>query len=184
MQYNNSLSEKESISIYRNDPAKAARMLYKKGKSIKRWVCNNSGNSEDAEDVLQDAVIAFIQMASKPTFQLLGEPQALLFAIAKKQWFYQLRRRNSAVDIDVQIENLPEECNNEWVESELKMKSAEMALENIGEQCKSLLEFFYLHKKSMDWIAKKLEFRNAHVAKAMKYKCLEKARNLINNKKQ
>jgi DNA-directed RNA polymerase specialized sigma24 family protein len=48
----------------------------------------------------------------------------------------------------------------------------ESALQKIGEPCKSLLEAFYLEKKSMPEIAEMFGYTNADNAKTQKYKCL------------
>lgn len=54
----------------------------------------------------------------------------------------------------------------------------EKALTQIGKKCQELLELFYGFGKSMAEIAKKLDFRNEKVAKAQKYKCIQKAKEI------
>jgi hypothetical protein len=48
----------------------------------------------------------------------------------------------------------------------------EKALGNLGEPCKTLLEAFYLNKKTMQEIATAFGYTNAENAKTQKYKCL------------
>ena len=55
----------------------------------------------------------------------------------------------------------------------------EEALSKIGEPCKSLLEAFYLQKKSMPEIAELFAYTNADNAKTQKYKCLVRLKKLF-----
>ena len=53
------------------------------------------------------------------------------------------------------------------------------ALNSLGEPCKSLLEAFYIEKKSMDKIALLFGYTNADNAKNQKYKCLMRLKKLF-----
>ena len=53
------------------------------------------------------------------------------------------------------------------------------ALNSLGEPCKSLLEAFYIEKKSMDQIAFLFGYTNADNAKNQKYKCLMRLKKLF-----
>lgn len=165
-------------------PVDLFKLLYKFAKPLKKWVTSNSGTDADAEDVLQDAMIVFYQLINKPTFMLTSKPETLLFSIGKKIWYNQLRK-NKQIPLD--------SLNEEWVftdedsaqyEREHQFTQMEKSLVLLGKKCADLLEYFYFKKMSMQEIAKVLDFRNEKVAKAMKYKCLEKARIIIHTKNQ
>ena len=55
----------------------------------------------------------------------------------------------------------------------------ERAMNGLGEPCKSLLEAFYIEKKSMDQIALTFGYTNADNAKNQKYKCLMRLKKLF-----
>ncbi len=55
----------------------------------------------------------------------------------------------------------------------------EDALLKVGEPCKSLLEAFYIGKKSMPEIAGSFGYTNADNAKTQKYKCLMRLKKLF-----
>ena len=55
----------------------------------------------------------------------------------------------------------------------------ESALAKIGEPCKSLLEAYYLQKKSMPEIADFFGYTNADNAKTQKYKCLVRLKKIF-----
>jgi DNA-directed RNA polymerase specialized sigma24 family protein len=56
----------------------------------------------------------------------------------------------------------------------------EQSLKNLGEPCKSLLEAYYLEKKSMIEIASDFGYTNADNAKNQKYKCLMRLKKIFN----
>ena len=55
----------------------------------------------------------------------------------------------------------------------------ENTLSKIGEPCKSLLEAFYIHKKTMPEIADAFGYTNADNAKTQKYKCLVRLKKIF-----
>jgi len=55
----------------------------------------------------------------------------------------------------------------------------ERAMNGLGEPCKSLLEAFYLQKKSMQEIAGSFGYTNSENAKNQKYKCLVRLKKLF-----
>ena len=55
----------------------------------------------------------------------------------------------------------------------------EKAVGNLGEPCKSLIEAFYIQKKSMQTIASQFGYTNADNAKNQKYKCLQRLKKLF-----
>jgi hypothetical protein len=55
----------------------------------------------------------------------------------------------------------------------------ENAMNKIGEPCKSLLEAFYIQKKSMPEIAASFGYTNADNAKTQKYKCLVRLKKIF-----
>ena len=55
----------------------------------------------------------------------------------------------------------------------------EEALGKIGEPCKSILEAYYIQKKSMPDIATAFGYTNADNAKTQKYKCLYRLKKIF-----
>ncbi|MDI1232921.1 MAG: sigma-70 family RNA polymerase sigma factor [bacterium] len=165
-------------------PVDLFKLLYKFAKPLKKWVKSNSGSDADAEDVLQDAMIVFYQLINRPAFELSAKPETLLFSIGKKIWYNQLRK-NKQIPFDTLHEDwIITEEESEQFERESQFQLMEKSLVLLGKKCADLLEMFYFKKFSMLEIANKLDFRNEKVAKAMKYKCLEKARIIIHTKTQ
>jgi DNA-directed RNA polymerase specialized sigma subunit len=66
--------------------------------------------------------------------------------------------------------------DDDWFQHEEKLCIAEKAIEQLGEQCRQILHLFYGAGTAMSDIAKKVGLRNENVAKAQKYRCLQKAK--------
>ena len=78
-----------------------------------------------------------------------------------------------------EISDAPEFDDKEWMEKELKLRRIETANTKIGQKCQQLLKMFYGGGFSMSEIAKKLGMRNDKVAKAQKYRCIHKVKEVI-----
>lgn len=163
------------------DQSEIVKSIYKNRRSVTSWVLKNSGSKQDSEDVLQESIIVFLRLYSEGKVNDVTTPMPLVMLIAKRYWLGKLRSKKShsellenehLLDIDLDIE--------EQLEKEKKIKVAQDALSDIGEQCKKLLKLFYFNAKRLDEIAVILGFRNEHVARSMKYKCLEKLRTIVN----
>lgn len=59
--------------------------------------------------------------------------------------------------------------------------SITIAIENLGNPCKRLLELFYYKNESWDDIATTLGYSNGASARNQKYKCLERLRKQLIN---
>jgi len=176
------MNSKQFIILLQTKPNKAIYYLYRKSAPIKNWIKANSGNKSEADDILQDGVTILYQNLSKPHAKLTTAPEYYLMGICKNLWFSELRKqkRIPKTNLDESLLSLPEEMQ---LENGFPVDQVAHLLKELGSKCHELLNLFYYQKRSMQFIAEKLNFRNDKVAKAMKYKCLIKARKLIIEKK-
>jgi DNA-directed RNA polymerase specialized sigma24 family protein len=72
-----------------------------------------------------------------------------------------------------------EEDVEEHEKQNSEFQMMEKAMGNLGEPCKSLLEAFYMQKRSMQEIASNFGYTNAENAKNQKYKCLMRLKKLF-----
>ncbi|MEZ4805508.1 MAG: sigma-70 family RNA polymerase sigma factor [Bacteroidia bacterium] len=167
-----------------NSREELLKRIYKERKGVIRWVKHNSGSRNDGEDVLQEAIIIYLSLLDQGKIVDNKDPMPMISTISRRYWLGILRKRKSVFvplesvatseDITVDIENA--------LEHESRSQNALNAFELLGDKCKDLLKLFYFNKLDMVKIADQLGFRNEHVARSMKYKCLDKARKLINDK--
>jgi RNA polymerase sigma factor (sigma-70 family) len=170
------------LGLFKKSETDFYSKLYGSGKKLQRWIQKNSGTKEDAEDIIQEAIIVCQKYFNQQQSQR-HNPDALLIAIGKKMWFMELRKRKIATEINLNEVSIETDNLEEFIQREEKYRLLESALAGLGAKCQSLLKFYYYHNYSMEIIAEILHLSSANVAKASKYKCLEKARELIKNEK-
>ena len=149
--------------------------------AIKTFIIKNNGYTDDALDIFQEAMIVLFEKAKSGSFALTCQLQTYLYSICRRLWLKKLQKQNrfnpsietieEIVPVDDEIE-YHEKKNSDFL-------FMESALQKIGEPCKSLLEAFYLEKKSMPEIAAAFGYTNADNAKTQKYKCLVRLKKIF-----
>jgi RNA polymerase sigma factor (sigma-70 family) len=155
------------------------KRLYKQWPQIRAFLKGVGCDKLNAEDIFQEALLIYIRKTETVDFQLTVDHYFYLRNTCKLLWYNQARKQSkqgtTVLDSDV------EALNDDWMNKELKLQSIEVALKQLGNQCRELLELFYGLGMSMVDIAIKLGLRNDKVAKAQKYRCLQKAKELVNH---
>ncbi len=166
--------------LARNDK-KAIETIYKENFNlIQALVINNSGSTEDAKDVFQEAMIVLYQKVKSESFELNCQIKTFVYSVCRRVWLKRLMQQNrytlheNTEDIVLVDDDMED---HEKKNSEFTMM--EKAMASLGEPCKSLLEAFYMEKKSMQEIAGNFGYTNAENAKTQKYKCLMRLKKLF-----
>jgi RNA polymerase sigma factor (sigma-70 family) len=166
--------------LARNDK-KAIETIYKDNYNlVQALVINNSGTTEDAKDIFQEAMIVLYEKVQSGTFELNCQIKTFVYSVSRRLWLKRLMQQNrfsisdgheESITVDEEIEE-HERRNTEFV-------MMEKAMNGLGEPCKSLLEAFYLQKRTMQEIAVGFGYTNAENAKNQKYKCLMRLKKLF-----
>ena len=166
--------------LARNDK-KAIETIYKENFNlIQALVINNSGSTEDAKDIFQEAMIVLYQKVGSGSFELNCQIKTFVYSVCRRLWLKRLMQQSryslhentdDLVVVDDEMED------HEKRNTELTMM--EKAMGSLGEPCKSLLEAFYMQKKNMQEIAGSFGYTNAENAKTQKYKCLMRLKKLF-----
>jgi len=149
--------------------------------TIQSFIIKNNGYPDDARDIFQEAMIVLYEKASSGSFELTCQIKTYLYSVCRRLWLkrlQQMQRFNpSATDIN-EVVSVEEELEvHEKRNSDFLVM--ESALNKIGEPCKSILEAYYLQKKSMPEIAAVFGYTNADNAKTQKYKCLVRLKKIF-----
>lgn len=150
------------------------KQLYKRWPEAKRFLRSLGCNTADAEDLFQEALVIYCRKKESSDFTLTVEPFVYVRNTAKLLWYNQSRKNK--VNVHIELENDVKQLDDDWFQKEMKIRLVESALEQLGKQCRELLELFYGLGWNMVDIAKKIGLRNDKVAKAQKYRCLQKAK--------
>lgn len=142
--------------------------------SVRNYILKNNGNSDDAEDVLQDAAIVVWEKIRRDDLELRAKLSTLVFAIAKNLWLKRLGKLGRQVDMDginpeILSDDTPEMHN-------LDRKKVVEAMQMLGDKCRELLTLFYFDGLDMNRIASIMNYSNADTAKAKKHQCFRHLR--------
>ena len=148
---------------------------------VQALILNNSGNSDEARDIFQEAMIVVYEKAVSGSLELHCLLKTYLYSVCRRLWLKRLQQLQRYGSL---IENVEETIT---VDEDLDMHEKhnadflmmENAMSKIGEPCKSLLDAYYLQKKNMQEIAVDFGYTNADNAKTQKYKCLVRLKKLF-----
>lgn len=152
------------------------KALYKKWPETRRFLATFGCNTLDAEDIFQEALLIYSRKKEDPSFELTVEPFYYVKNTCKLLWFNEARKQQKLPKSELPADLV--ELDTPWFQKEMKLRSIEKAMEGIGKQCQELLQLFYGLGWNMVDIAKKIGLRNDKVAKAQKYRCIQKAKEL------
>jgi RNA polymerase sigma factor (sigma-70 family) len=175
------LSDKEIVRrIKTNDRTILGELFVANEKSISSYIKNHGGDSSDAQDMIQEAIIVLWQNVNAGRFEISAKVGTYLFAVAKNKWLAELRRRKKLIfnSDSLEMESANENALQVIVADEQKSTVAR-ALEKLDTTCKELLTMFYFEERNMADIATLLGFANSDVAKAKKYQCKKALQKLL-----
>ncbi len=166
------MTDKEIIEHLRhNKYALAVKGLYNVLPAVKKHIKANSGTANDAEDILQDALVILYKKVHAGNFTLTTSLHNYVMAIVKNCWLQELRQRKK-----MPAGETPDDIEATEAIEENYFSLADTAFHLLREKCKQLLILFYYKKKDLKTIAAALGFSNEKVAKNQKYRCIQKAK--------
>lgn len=161
----------------------AIRFLYREHFTLLiRYVMANSGSSQDAEDVFQEVIVAFVSLVRAGKFRGESSVKTFLFSLNKNIWLNELKRRGRA---EAREEKYEKQNSQPDVTPDLAMEisqtKAELmkAIGQLGENCTKILLLFYFENRSMKDVLTHLPYENEQVVRNKKSKCLKKLEELI-----
>jgi RNA polymerase sigma factor (sigma-70 family) len=166
--------------LARNDK-KAVETLYKEHYNlIQALVIRNNGTADDAKDVFQETMIVLYEKVRSNHFELSCQLKTFLYSVARRLWLKKLMQQNRFSIHDTFDESVAvDEETDEHEKRNADFTMMEKAMSSLGEPCKSLLEAFYLQKRTMQEIAGSFGYTNPENAKNQKYKCLMRLKKLF-----
>jgi RNA polymerase sigma factor (sigma-70 family) len=149
------------------------------------YVMNNSGTRQDAEDVFQEVVVAFIDLVQKDKFRGESSVKTFLYSLNRYTWLNELKRRGRAMAREENYEKHQDrtapDTSHFIAEREGKAEVIRLVGE-LGETCRKILLLFYYENLSMKEILEATEYENEQVVRNKKYKCLKQLEQMINEK--
>jgi len=166
--------------LAKNDK-KAIETIYRENFNvIQALILHNNGTSEDAKDIFQEAIIVLYEKVISGNFELNCQIKTFVYSVSRRLWLKRLMHLNRFTISDGQEDMISvDEETEEHERRNSEFQMMEKAMSGLGEPCRSLLEAFYLQKRSMTEIASGFGYTNAENAKNQKYKCLVRLKKLF-----
>ena len=169
-----------SLQDFKGDSNAAFGILYSSYFVFtKRFVLNNKGSGEDAEDVFQDALIVLYEKLCADDFKVYTCLENYVTGISKNLWLKKLRKQfnteeisgnyyaKNSEEIDLAIEN-----ERNYID-----KLADF-IGKVSSHCQNLIDDIFMKNKSIEEIQTKYNYSSKKNAQNQKYKCVEQIRKI------
>lgn len=155
----------------------AIRFIYRSFYSVaEKYVLQNSGSSEDAQDIFQDVVIMFIELVNQGKFRGECSISTFIYTLTKHAWLNELKRKGRAKLREDNFDKMQDIITtdiSQVLESRESKRQLMLLVEQLGETCRKILIAFYYDNLSMKEILQTLSYENEQVVRNKKYKCLK-----------
>jgi RNA polymerase sigma factor (sigma-70 family) len=172
--------------LARGDRGTTEQIYRQQFKIIAGWIQNHGGTSNDSADVFQEAMVVLYEKAQQEDFRLTCKIGTYLFAVSKHIWLKKAQSQRKQPGFlpdgsgsDKGLDWAYEDDLKVHQERESHYDQLNMALDQLGEPCRSLIKAFYHQDKSMQEIAADFGYTNPENAKTQKYKCLNRLRKIF-----
>ncbi|NVK07910.1 MAG: sigma-70 family RNA polymerase sigma factor [Tenacibaculum sp.] len=160
--------KKVILSIYKNNLPK-----------VKKFVLQNKGNKEDAEDVFQRALLQIGVRYRREKFCITTSFDAYLFTVCKNLWRRELNKYKKEVTNNDVVELYNEENDNSLALIEQKRQELFMEKLNvISDNCREILLMFFA-KTSYAEIVQVTNYSSEVVVRQRVFKCKKKLTEII-----
>jgi len=169
-----------AIEDFRKDSNVAFAILHQKYfVYTKKFVLNNNGNLEDAEDIFQDALIILYEKLYADNFKAYTCLANYLSGISKNLWLKRLRNKEFLTEIPDNYYITHQEEINTAIENERDYwDKLNDYMNAISSHCKNLIQDIFMNNKNIEEIQSKYKYSSKHNAQNQKHKCVEQIRKI------
>lgn len=152
-----------------NNDSAVIQSIYKKFvPKVVSYIRNNSGDEDQAQDVVQEIMILLFNQAKVGKLQLSCPFDAYFFLLCKRKWLNELKKAsNKGVTIDEDFTSNNESSEDMVVQTEVfeeKQQLFDAMFQKLGDKCQELLKLSFTIK-SMEEVAEKLNVTYGYVRK-------------------
>ena len=152
-----------------NNNSAVIQSIYKKFvPKVVSYIRNNSGDEDQAQDVVQEVLILLFNQAKAKKLQLTCPFDAYFFLLCKRKWLNELKKSaNKGVTIQEDFTSTTESTQVMLAETELfdeKQQLFDLMFQKLGDKCKEVLQLSF-SLQSMEEVAQKLNVTYGYVRK-------------------
>ena len=143
--------------------------IYKKFvPKVIHYIRNNSGDEDQAQDVVQEVLIVLFDQAKAKKLTLTCPFDAYFFLLCKRRWLNELKKTsNKGVTLDEDFTSNREATDDMAAQTELfesQQHLFDTMFQKLGEKCQEVLKLSF-SLKSMEEVAQKLNVTYGYVRK-------------------
>jgi len=132
------------------------------------YIRNNSGNEEDAQDVIQEVLVTIYNQGKMKGLILTCPFDAYFFLLCKRRWLNEIKK-SSNKEVTIDNENVYKEESTVEMAFQTEMFEAKQSLfeemfRKLGEKCQEILKTSFA-TKTMEEVAEKLNVTYAYARK-------------------
>lgn len=149
---------------------------------LSRFIMNNSGSRQDAEDIFQEVVLSFIDAVRKDKFRGESSVKTFLYSLNRHLWLNELKRKGRADKRELKYEHEQDRTEmdvSHFIAGREAKAQILQLVGRLGEMCKKILLMFYYEDLSMKEIVEQTDYENEQVVRNKKYKCLKQLEEMI-----
>lgn len=181
-------SDQEIIESLRTEPNVSAVVTYlyrENYKKVQTYILQNSGVEEDAQDIFQEMIVTFIELAKQGKFRGESSISTFLLALTRNIWLNELKKRGRSLLREEKFQKASDtvdaDASKYIINREMRTQLFKL-LDQLGETCKKILLAYYYNGLSMREILQQLEYENEQVVRNKKYKCLKQLEQILASK--
>jgi len=156
--------------IANNDTAVITEIYESFSPMVVNYVLENSGNIEDAKDVMQDAMIVIYKKMEQEDFELTASFRTYLFSVCRFIWLRKIKKNKKEVVTSSFKDTLI--TNKEWEDELIESRKAllmKRKLSELSKECRELLRLSFGGVKGKE-IASKMNY-SVEFVKRKKFRC-------------
>ncbi|HNW50308.1 MAG TPA: sigma-70 family RNA polymerase sigma factor [Prolixibacteraceae bacterium] len=141
------------------------------------FVTNNKGNSEEANDVFQEAIIVIYRKLKEDNLAIANcSFDTYLFSVCRLLWLKQLQIKREDIvkieDLDIYSEKLIDDDLSDLIKKNERYKLFQDHFQKLGKDCQKILQLFF-KKAPIKQITEIMGYASDSYTKKRKHQCKE-----------
>ena len=144
--------------------------------AVAAYIVGNGGSQQDADDVFQETLVAFIDLVRKDKYRGDAQVKTLLIGIGRNIWINEIKKKKSLDQRGAVYEKgkgLQEADGSDWLQERALRQRFHHLIGQLGDSCRTILTLFYYDNKSFREIVSETGYENEQVVRNKKYKCMK-----------
>ncbi|GAI07454.1 unnamed protein product [marine sediment metagenome] len=142
---------------------------------IKKYILNNNGNKQDAEDIFQETIVMIYRKVEEGQFSLDCSLKTYIYSVCRILWLKELEMRKLLRKDNLEPKEM-DELDVEYLPEDGDLEKKNLIQEHVlrlDENCRQILTLFY-DGASMEEITEIIGTKSTLYTKFIKFKCKEK----------